>query len=258
MTQIRVYKKNDFIPLSTLREDIVTHIRDVFPTYRSLVENISIYNDEKEEILFFTTTGCLSYVKLLPSTSGQSIDYVIDDYLKVQERWTRFTRNDQRYQDHLSAAIEMIVIAESFDSDFIKRVRFLVPGRVMLLEVRSLKGMAGEIAYSLSEIMAPQSSCHGIPETKSTTAVNETLVPEPVSASTLAPTLTENVLPEEKPRAEEGELPTIEPQEAEALRASLGDPRRESDFFERAQLNAEEEHEFFLLNQQLSEIMDRK
>jgi hypothetical protein len=63
---------------------------------------------------------------------------------------------------------------------------------------------------------------------------------------------------DERTVADDFELPTIEPEEAEALRSSVEGPRRESDFFERAQLNAEEEHEFFLLNQQLSENIDRK
>jgi hypothetical protein len=253
MTEIRVYKKTDFTPLATLREDIVMHIRDIFPAYRSFVENISIYNDEKEEVLFFTNTGRLAYVKILSSNGVQLIDYVIDDYLKVQERWTRFAKNDQRYKGHLSSAIEMVVIAEHFDVDFIKRVRFLIAGKVTLLEVRTLKSSAGEIAYSLSEIMTLKSS-----ETQ-TTATAEPVVFEPAVEQVPEPPFEENVLPEQEERvADDFEMPTIEPEEAEALRSSLDGPRRESDFFERAQLNAEEEHEFFLLNQQLSENTERK
>jgi hypothetical protein len=258
MTEIRVYKKTDFTPLATLREDIVTHIRDIFPTYRSFVENVSIYNDENEEVLFFTNTGRLAYVKILSSNRVQSIDYVIDDYLKVQERWTRFAKNDQRYKEHLSYVIEMVVIAEHFDADFIKRVRFLISGKVTLLEVRTLRSSAGEIAYSLSEIMTLKSSETAKPAAQAS-AVAEPAVLEPTVEQAFESSIEEKVLhDEQKTVSDDFELPTIEPDEAEALRSSMEGQGRDSDFFERAQLNAEEEHEFFLLNQQLSENTERK
>lgn len=263
MAEVRVYQTTDRTPLSTLRDDILTHVQDVFPMFRSLVENVSIYNDEKEEILFFTGAGTLTYVKFIRSDRDGSLDYVIDDYMRVKERWARFCKNNAPYASRADETIALIVIAERFDTAFVRRVQFISTMPVTLLEVRALKSSAGEIAYSLMNVYSHAVVERGDIAKKSDVPLSSEAAPVPSKQQDIAEDVASQASGTDKGSVEE---PTREPavdestitvtrEEVAALQSSGARKEIISDFFERAQLNAEEEREFFLLNQQLSETV---
>jgi hypothetical protein len=276
MAEVRIYQTTERTPLAILKDDVLTHVRTMFPSFRSLVENVSIYNDEKEEILFWGATGTLTYVKFIACDRDGALDYVIDDYMSVQKRWARFCAHNAQYKDRADEEIELIIVAERFKDDLVKRIKFISIAAVTLLELHTLKGLAGEIAYSLTNVYSQTGEQkvdvpHGEFERAS---VEELVVEEPqVKSAEELPTtegeqreeqkkpeenITERVVVDEKPEhpAADENAVAITREEVKALQVDDVQKEHESDFFERAQLNAEEEREFFLLNQQLSESVE--
>ncbi|MFC1809578.1 hypothetical protein ACFL3D_05625 [Candidatus Omnitrophota bacterium] len=243
MENVRIYSTMQSTPLATLRNDIVTHIASMFPSFRSFVQGASLYNDEQEEILFFTNKNHLVYIKIVDCEEPCSLDYIVDDYLAVQERWKRL--NDKRNENGATALdVELILISERFTEQFLRRIDVLSIVSLKLFEIQCLKNHIGEVAFSRNEIVRQKKTLLG--DVKKVEKIRSA---EVVTEETQALTADSEEVKEEY-------IQKQNETNREEITTKSEEKKDERDFFERAQLSAEEEKEFFLLNQQLAETTE--
>jgi len=253
-----------------MRADICAHIQKIFPFCRAVIESHSVYVEEEQEIIFIEKTNDVAYVKIFPREVFPSLEVVLDDYAAFVERWQRHISRECSGDVGQYQNVECILVAPRFPDVWVKRISLIGGVRWRLYEIRLIKDSHEQIAYMCEERYATSDMCAISDEHRKTKEVplfaaqqgnNEHVLPLSVATEIATPPSTPQQLDEDDTtRALKTEVAPEIIKEETAPDNNVHERRDPesgqsgiTDFFDRAQLHAQEEKEFLSLQKRLTE-----
>lgn len=237
MAALPLYQQISHSSGAALRADVMQSLAVLFPQYRSMPKTPALYTDEESEIFFITDANALVYIRIALAGTLPGIDELLDDYYAVAERWGRLQKRNGEMPGGTEAPVALVVMTDRLPDNDLRKLRSLRSFPLTVYEVNLMQGNDERLAYCYTVKYAYAGDYISAP------------MAEPMTGKAASVSLQEEL------QAEEDIIQTV----CQATIAERRDAAQEKspmpDFFERAQLNEEEEREFFLLNKKLSEAV---